>query len=170
MEYILLLTIIASSLIWLPAASVLFTLLHSAEELVGPGGPIWDNFGKITNVKLPNKLGFIMFTGGLSTSLIILAALGYSGNFIALSILLGARLGDTIISHFTLRLTGVSNPNPGLMTTPLYILESILIISNWNAYLHPAYILIGVAFFAAVLPTMFFIGKIFPQLQREKYV
>jgi hypothetical protein len=62
-----------------------FTLLHSYQEWKGAGAPLWRNFGAIVGLKIPDWLGFLGFTVGLTFLLFavgligIMAPLGSSG-------------------------------------------------------------------------------------------
>lgn len=143
--------------------SVFFTIIHAVEELIGDGGPLWDNFGRIVGVRLPYFLGFILFTAGLAGILIFCSFRAYCWSSpIFLSLLFGARVGDTLISHWGLYWTGLSDPNPGLYSTALYVTESFLIYLFAGDMLLLSYILLGAAFFASVLPTLWLAGRIIP--------
>src|ERR1700760_4252232 len=106
-----------------------FTLVHSWLELKSDGAPLWRNFGAIVGVEIPDLLGFLGFTVGLTLALLalgfvgILAPLSPACTAFALGALIGARLSDTIVSHVALYLMGY-RPNPGLISTPLYVLEA----------------------------------------------
>ena len=78
------------------------------------------------------------------------------------TLLFGARVGDTLISHWGLYWTGLSDPNPGLYSTALYVAESFLIYLFAGDILLLSYILLGAAFFASVLPTLWLAGRIIP--------
>lgn len=142
-------------------ASIIFTLLHAADEFFNEGGPLWENFGEIVGTRLPYRLGFALFSVGLPCLLILAAffAYLYQSPF-ALSVMVGARLGDTVISHWWLWLTGLSSPNPGLQTTPLYVLEAAAVLFlfgvSWPG------VLVGAGFFLAVLPVLRLSRRIFP--------
>jgi hypothetical protein len=136
------------------ALSLAFTVIHAAEEWFGKGGPLWDNFGRIVGVRLPPVLGFLLFIVGLAASLAALSYLGYlAGSVLAISLLLGARLGDSLFSHWGLYVLGLSNPNPGIKSTVLYVIESGIFIWMYTSSLS-AFGLLGAAFFAAVLPSL----------------
>lgn len=153
------------------AASMTFTILHLVEELCGRGGPLWDNFGMIVGVRLPDWLGFALFSVALAVGLGVLAMVGYGGgNAACLSVLLGARLGDVLVSHWGLWLVGLSRPNPGIWTTPLYALEGAALLACWPLLAagppSPAGVLAGAGFFAAVLPTLWLAGRLVPAWRR----
>jgi hypothetical protein len=147
--------------------SIIATILHSTEELIGDGGPLWTNFGSIIGVRIPTLIGFLLFTVGLTTSLVFLGFAAYCyNNPIALSLLFGARVGDTLISHWGLRLLNLSNPNPGIYTTVIYVIEALLIFTFLSG-LMPLYIVLGGLFFAIVLPSLWIAGIIFPSWKKE---
>ena len=52
----------------------------------------------------------------------------------ALGALIGARLSDTVVSHVGLYLAGY-RPNPGLSSTPLYVLEAVVLAYVFQARL-----------------------------------
>ena len=56
----------------------------------------------------------------------IIGPLGDSGTAGALGVLIGARLSDTIVSHVLLYTVGY-RPNPGLSSTPLYVVEAVFL-------------------------------------------
>ena len=111
-------------------ADIAITCLHSWQEWKGEGGPLWRNFGAIVGLEIPDVWGFVFFTLGLTLTMSaigIVAILGLFGpacTAFALGMLIGARLSDTLISHVLLNGIGY-RPNPGLMSTPLYVLEAI---------------------------------------------
>lgn len=138
--------------------SLLSSFLHSQEELIGKGGPLWDNFGRIVGIKLPYPVGYLIFTLGLTATLWAISFCAYLDiNTFWLSVLCGARLIDCIISHWLLRIIGKSDPNPGLYTTPFYFLEAV-----WIAYTYQVDILgfiLGGAPFVFVLPLLWITGR-----------
>ena len=153
-------------LIALFLVSSLFTLIHITEELLGDGGPLWENFGRIVGVQLPDRLGFGLFTVGLPIALIAVAWVGYLVHVdIMLSLLIGLRLGDSVISHWGLRVTNLSNPNPGIYSTALYVLEAAVafwLVDSLNWIWFGA----GWVVFAGVLPGLWLTGIIIPKWRK----
>lgn len=159
MEILLVAVLLLSSPVIHLIASGTATLLHAAEELWGDGGPLWDNFGDIVHVRVDPVFGFLAFSVGLPLALAYWAYWAYlEGSVVAISLLFGARVGDTLISHWGLWALGWSDPNPGIWTTGLYVLEAILIAANFS--LLPWYCLAGAGFFATVLPGLKLYGAI----------
>ena len=106
--------------------SLLITITHVLEELLGEGGPLWKYFGAISEVNISDRIGFLLFTIGLTITLGVITAFGYLANSeFAISLLLGARIGDSIFSHWVLAF--IKRPNPGIYTTLLFVAESIFI-------------------------------------------
>ena len=118
-------------------ADFAITSLHSYQEWKGLGAPLWRNFGAIVGFDFPDRCGFWLFTATLTLFLFaigfvgIIGPLGPYSTAAALGVLIGARLSDTIISHSLLYVVGY-RPNPGLSSTPLYVLESLFI--SWFFY------------------------------------
>lgn len=112
---------------WFVVASCLFTLVHLVSEVHDDGGPLWDYFGPLAGVVVPDLLGFLTFTAGLGAALFTISCLAwwYEHSW-ALSLLLGLRVGDAVISHWTPQLLG-KRPNPGLRSSWLYAGEAILL-------------------------------------------
>jgi hypothetical protein len=88
---------------------------------------------------------------------------------------LGARLGDSIISHWTLFLLGY-RPNPGLSSTVLYALEAILILAAFQPGFHlqrtAAWcgFVIGFGFFLVIIPLLMLLRRFFKPWQRERWI
>jgi len=170
----------APLLILILAASFAITALHSWQEWKGEGGPLWRNFGAIAGVKIPDPLGFLVFTAGLTLVLWVLALSGIAGwprwisPAFALGALIGARVSDTLVSHVLLNALGY-RPNPGLSSTPLYIIEALFLIVAFRAGLaaDPASacwgIVAGVAVFVAVLPLLWLLQLLIPGWRRERW-
>jgi hypothetical protein len=173
----------ASLLILIVAANFAITALHSWQEWKGPGAPLWRNFGAIVGLKIPDWLGFLGFTLALTLTLWILGLMGIAGWLpivgpvghscaaFALGAVIGARLSDTLVSHVLLHYRGY-RPNPGLSSTPLYVLEALFIIVAFHAGLQAAPlwaaigILLGAGFFVAVLPFLRWLRSKIPALQQ----
>lgn len=154
-----------------------FTLLHSWQELKSDGAPLWRNFGAIVGVEIPDQLGFLGFTVGLTLALFalgfvgIIAPLNATCTAFALAALIGARLSDTVVSHVGLYLMGY-RPNPGLSSTPLYVLEAGFLAYVFHARLlaDPFAAKVGLAcgaiFFLLVLPALWLVRCVVPTWRR----
>ena len=163
-----------------------FTALHSYQEWRGEYVPLWRVFGAVVGVRVPNLLGFLLFTVGLTLLLWGIGLAGIAGWFplhgavkpetavIALGALIGARIADTLISHWGLYLLGY-RPNPGLKSTPLYVLEAIFLLATfWKGlaqYSHQGWkgFGYGVLFFALVLPVVSLLRAV-PSCRRDRWV
>lgn len=157
---------------WAPlclfSLSVLGTVLHLTDEVLSDGGPIWDNFGAIVGVRLPWTVGFTLFTVALGVVLAGIAAGGYLLEWDwCLSLLLGLRIGDVCISHLGYYALGWSDPNPGFNTIALYAVEAA-VLAAWPAvWCWPA-LLVGLTFFALVLPALAIAGELVPSWRRHQ--
>jgi hypothetical protein len=170
----------APLLILILAANFAITALHSWQEWKRAGGPLWRNFGAIVGVKIPDWLGFLGFTAGLTLTLWALAMIGIAGwprwiaPAFALGALIGARVSDTLISHVLLNALGY-RPNPGLSSTPLYIIEALFLIVAFRAGLAADWpsarcgIIAGAGFFVAVLPGLWLLRLLIPGWRRERW-
>ena len=168
----------ASLLLLVLAADFAITAIHSWQEWKGAGGPLWRNFGAIVGVKIPDWLGFLGFTAGLTLGLWALALIGIAGwprwipPAFALGALIGARVSDTLVSHVLLNALRY-RPNPGLPSTPLYIIEALLLIWAFRAGLaaDPTSacwgIIVGAGFFVVVLPLLWLARLLIPGWRRE---
>ena len=146
--------------IGLLALSIILTIIHASQER---RGKLWRQFGAIAGIRIADWVGLTIFFAGLIVLLALVAALGLTGWFgslepawgvAAIGALIGARLGDTAFSHVTLHLQGY-RPNPGLSSTPLYLLEAaaLQVIYLPGILAHSAFALAGIG--AAAL--LFFI-------------
>jgi hypothetical protein len=170
----------APLLVLILAADFAITTLHSWQEWKGAGGPLWRNFGAIVGAKIPDPLGFLVFTAGLTLGLWALALIGIAGwprwipPAFALGTLIGARVSDTLISHVLLNGLGY-RPNPGLSSTPLYIIEALFLIAAFRAGLGADWasahwgIIAGAGFFVAVLPLLWLLRLAVPGWRRERW-
>lgn len=109
------------------AASVLATVVHTADEIVSEQQTIVEYLADV--YPLFPRLGYVagllalLAFGGAQ---VWLAVAGYAGGCRAcLWALLAVRLGDCVVSHWEPWLAG-RRPNPGLSTTPLYALDAAL--------------------------------------------
>jgi hypothetical protein len=161
-----------------------FTLIHVLQEWKGEAVPVWRVFGAIVGVWIPNRLGFALFTLTLTviewavslaaiTGWPIVGSLGMPAAAGALGVLMGARVGDSVVSHWGLYALGY-RPNPGLSSTVLYVAETVFILSTFWKGLSPAPgaawvgIAIGVLFFCLVLPTLRCL-RLIPGWRREQW-
>lgn len=176
----------APLLVLIVAANFAITALHSWQEWKGPGAPLWRNFGAIAGVKIPDRLGFLGFTVLLTATLWALGLIGIAGWFpfvgavssgcaaFALGAVIGARLSDTLVSHVLLHRRGY-RPNPGLTSTPLYVLEAVFLIVAFHAGLQAAPwwaafgIFLGAGSFVAVLPLLRWLRTKIPSWQRDPW-
>jgi hypothetical protein len=170
----------APLLILILAANFAITALHSWQEWKGAGAPLWRNFGAIVGVKIPDPLGFVGFTAALTLTLWALALIGIAGwprwiaPAFALGALIGARLSDTLVSHVLLNTLGY-RPNPGLSSTPLYVLEALFLIVAFRAGLTADWasakcgIIAGAGFFVVVLPGLWLLRFLAPGWRRERW-
>ena len=162
------------------AADIVITCLHSWQEWKGDGAPLWRNFGAIVGVKIPDPLGFAVFTAGLTLILWALALIGIAGwphgiaPAFALGALIGARVSDTLISHVLLYALGY-RPNPGLSSTPLYIIGALFLIVAFRAGLAADWpsarcgIIVGAGLFVVVLPSLWLLQLLIPGWRRERW-
>lgn len=170
----------AAVLVLILAADFAITLLHSYQEWKGAGAPLWRNFGAIVGFRVPDGFGFFGFSVVLTLTLFIIGFIGITGLFgpgataFALGALIGARVSDTFVSHVLLHAIGY-RPNPGLSSTPLYILEALFIAWFFQASLAAAPVWAfrgldaGIAAFVVVLPTLWGLRFIFPACQRPRW-
>jgi hypothetical protein len=169
-----------SLLVLILAADFAFTALHSWQEWKGSGGPLWRNFGAIVGLDIADSFGFLGFTVGLTLMLFavgfvaIIAPFGGTWGAFALGALIGARLSDTLVSHVGLYVRGY-RPNPGLSSTPLYVLEACFLAFVFHALLSAnsstaiVGFVAGAGFFVAVLPVLRLGRLVFPSRQRSPW-
>jgi hypothetical protein len=167
-------------LVLILVADFAITLLHSYQEWKGVGAPLWRNFGAIVGLDIPDWFGFPGFTVGLSLALLTTGFVGFTGllgpgvTAFALGALIGARLSDTLISHVLLHGVGY-RPNPGLSSTPLYVLEALFIFVVFKARLEVAPgcaklgLALGVLAFLSVLPLLLVLRWIVPAWSRPRW-
>ena len=164
-----------------------FTGIHTYQEWRGEAAPLWRVFGAVVGLRLPNWLGFLLFTVTLTLVLWGVGLAGIAGWLAcvghlspqkavgALGILIGARIADTLISHWGLYALGY-RPNPGLKSTPLYVLEAVFILLTfWNGLAHDPHaalrgFAIGAGFFILVLPVLRVVRVIAPPWRREPWM
>ena len=156
------------------------TSFHSYQEWSGIGAPLWRNFGAIVGLDVPDRWGFLFFTIALTMILFLIGFVGIMGPLGvgwtsgALGALIGARLSDTLISHVLLYSVGY-RPNPGLSSTPLYVLEAIFIVWAFQTSLtaYPAFagvgFALGVLAFVVVLPILLLVRWMNPAWKRPPW-
>jgi hypothetical protein len=144
-------------------ADFALTSFHSYQEWKARGAPLWRNFGAIVGLDISDKWGFRIFTVSLTLILFVIGFVGIIGPLgagltaAALGALIGARLSDTVVSHVLLHSLGY-RPNPGLSSTPLYVVEALFIALAFQARLAAAPgcakfgFAVGVVSFVLVLP------------------
>jgi hypothetical protein len=151
------------------AINFALSALHVFQEWRGSKVPLWRVFGAVVGVWIPNWLGFLLFT---LTLLLLLWGIGLAGitgwipavglldlslSVGALGTIIGARISDSIFSHWLLYGLGY-RPNPGIQSTPLYIVEAIFILVTFRKGLSlvPRAACLGFAlgaiFFILILP------------------
>jgi hypothetical protein len=163
-----------------------FSAVHAYEEWRGEGVPLWRVFGAIVGLWLPNSLGFLLFTLGLTLILWSAGLLAIAGwlPFVgdvplhtaagALGFIIGGRISDTLVSHWALYAAGY-RPNPGLKSTPLYVLEAtVLLVAFWQGLsLAKGAAVWGSAFgaglFVLVLPLLRACRRIAPSWRRTPW-
>jgi len=164
-------------------ANLAFTLLHILQEWKGEDVPLWRVFGAVVGTFIPNGLGFLSFTIALCALQWLIGLIGVTGwpdgvrplAIGAIGALVGARIADSIVSHWCLYALGY-RPNPGLSSTVLYTIEAIFILIVFRkAYsLDPVALrigfLCGAGFFVAVLPSLWILHVLIPAWRREKWV
>jgi len=148
-----------------------FSAFHSYQEWRGTKAPLWRIFGAVVGVWVPNWVGFLAFTIGLTLLLWCVGLMAIAGwlpvighlteptAVVALGALIGARISDTLVSHWGLYAVGY-RPNPGLSSTPLYVLEAaFILLTFWQGLSsHPVAarwgFVLGAGFFILVLPAL----------------
>jgi hypothetical protein len=161
-------------------ADFAITSLHSYQERSGVGAPLWRNFGAIVGLDVPDRWGFPIFTVFLTLALFTIGFIGIMGPLGpgwtagALGALIGARLSDTLVSHVLLYGMGY-RPNPGLSSTPFYLLEAIFIGWTFQAPLtaDPGSAMVGLALgalsFIVVLPALRLVRWAIPAWRRPPW-
>jgi hypothetical protein len=176
----------ALALFLILGANWAFTLVHVLQEWKGESVPLWRVFGAVIGLFVPNKFGFATFTVGLCLVqwlIGVMAITGWIPPFVpastpywALGALVGARIADSVVSHWLLY--GLRyRPNPGLSSTALYAIEAIFILLTF----HKAYVLnphawrfgfvCGAGFFIVLVWLGLWLLRIFvPSLRRDRWV
>ena len=163
-----------------------FTLIHILQEWRGTHVPLWRVFGAVVGLWIPHWFGFATFTlllcalqwaVGLTAIAGWLPIVGVSLpiGVGALGALIGARLADSVISHWTLYALGY-RPNPGLSSTVLYCLEAtFLLFAFWKGLSQESAaasigFACGYAFFCLVLPALRALRLAVPPWRRNSWV
>jgi hypothetical protein len=163
-----------------------FSAIHAYEEWRGEGAPLWRVFGAIVGLWVPNWAGFLVFTVALTLALWgaglagICGCLPIVGHSLpatvgALGVIIGARISDTLVSHWGLYALGY-RPNPGLKSTPLYVLEAVFIaLTFWKGLsLAPCAawtgVAVGAVVFILVVPGLRALRTIWPSWARAPWV
>jgi hypothetical protein len=141
--------------------SAVGSVVHFLDEVDGDPRPLWEEFGRVAGVWVPALPGLAAFAG-LAAATLALAAGGYwCGSGWALSLLLGARVGDLLFSHVGLRALAGSDPNPGFWTAVVfYGSEVVLALLFLPDTLTPAWVAVGVWAFALPIPTLCLLGRV----------
>jgi hypothetical protein len=154
----------ATALALILSANVACTLLHLWQEWKGEV-PLWRVFGAIGGLCVPHAIGFAVFTAGLGAALLLAAliafvgVLGVTAGAAALGFLIGARIADSVVSHWRLYAIGY-RPNPGLSSTVLYVFEAAYLLwAFWKGLsAHPfaaaGGFVLGAGTFILVLPAL----------------
>ena len=163
---------------------LVFTAIHIYEEWRGEYVPLWRVFGAIVGIRLPNWIGFLGFTVVLTLALWAAGLAGIGGWLFgpvtqgtaawALGAVIGARISDTLVSHWGLYALRY-RPNPGLKSTPLYVVEAVFLLATFWKGLAAAPglawcgIAVGALFFILVLPGLGLLRAV-PSWRRERWI
>jgi len=153
---------------------LLLTLVHVVQEFKGR---FWNYFGGIAGVRVPDWLGFALFSIGLTLLLWSLAFAALAGglspfidvpdrwSMACLGAIIGGRIADGFFSHIRLDRAGY-RPNPGLESVPYCFAEAaaLAVLFAPGLRMHALWALAGVAagvlFFWSVLPGFRLIRRI----------
>jgi hypothetical protein len=168
------------------AANIAFTGVHVWQEWKGERWPLWRVFGAIVGLRLPNWIGFLVFTVTLALGQWVLGLMAYAGwlplfgmvptslAIWSLGAILGGRIADCCVSHWGLWLLRY-RPNPGLSSTVLYTLEAVVILVAFRKGLaaNPGAawcgVLVGAGLFIAVIPALALWRMLAKSWQREPW-
>ena len=91
-------------------------------------------FGAVVGTFIPNWVGFLSFTVALCLLQWLVGLIGITGwvdgrplAIWAIGVVVGARIADSVVSHWGLYSLGY-RPNPGLSSTVLYTIEAVFIL------------------------------------------
>jgi hypothetical protein len=167
--------------------SVVLSSWHLSEEYKGR---LWRYFGAIAGVRVSDTAGKLVFTGGLSISLLLAAVLllriadESSGlGVLGAGFLLGGRVSDWWNSHYRKFRAGYKWPvgfrgNPGLLSSWFYLADSALLIYLLLTFeetcrAKPLWLasglLAGTVTFVVVIPLIRLVGKLFPSLKEPPW-
>jgi hypothetical protein len=170
------------ALVLILGVDLTLTLVHSVQELKGH---LWRYFGAIAGIRIPDVLGFFLFSLVLTAILWAVSLAGIAGwlpirgrlpenvAMAAVAGLIGGRLSDRRYSHVRLDRQGF-RPNPGLSSTPYYLAEAVvltvLFLPGLWGHLKAAAVgfLIGWLFFYSVLPLLRSL-RVIPALRRDPW-
>lgn len=143
--------------------SGLLSLGHALEETLGENGPLWDYVAdRVRGRALPDTLGLLLLGVALPAALLAVAAMGYCfGSMVFLSLLAGARIGDSVFTHIVPGFL-VPVPNPGVETACLYLGEAVLVLLYLGSALTAWAFLLGMLPFALLWPTAWVAARIWP--------
>ena len=125
---------------WVTAAGVALLLINMALSLVHTNqertGKLWEYFGHVEGVKIPEPLGFLGFFLVL-TGVLWIVGVGAFTNWLSsyhlpgialIGGIIGARLSDSFYSHLLLnRRYDKYAANPGLASVPYYLVEAAVL-------------------------------------------
>ena len=164
-----------------------FSAFHSYQEWRGEKAPLWRVFGAVVGVFVPHWLGFLFFTIVLTLVLWGVGLAGITGwlpvvghvteptAIVALGAIIGARISDTLVSHWGLYALGY-RPNPGLPSTPLYVLEAaFIVVTFWQGLSRHSVaawwgFALGAGAFILVLPLLRRVRLIAPACRRPPWI
>jgi len=161
------------------AINLSLTLIHSIQELKGR---LWRYFGGIAGIRIPDAVGFPTFFLGLTlllwavgfvaiTGYVPLIGFSQGAALGCVGALIGARLSDSLHSHFLLDRQGF-RPNPGLGSTSFYLAEAVILTILFLPGLRARWIpaafgfLAAWAFFSSILPFLRLAREVVPWLRR----
>jgi hypothetical protein len=172
----------ALAMLLILGANFAFTLIHILQEWKGEDVPLWRVFGAVVGTYIPNWVGFLGFTVLLCAAQWLIGLIGITGwvdgralAIWAIGVLVGARIADSVVSHWALYALRY-RPNPGLSSTVLYTIEALFILIVFHkAYsLEPVVwrcgFLVGAGFFILVLPLLWALHLLIPSWRRDKWV
>lgn len=125
--------------------SVLFTIVHTLEEVLGKGGPLWVYLARIAKLYIPPRLGEIAVCILTPAMTVAATSIVYTNQHPWwVGLLLGLRLGDCACTHWLPWLL-YPNSNPGIVSTILYLSEATLLVVFFHVNMIGA--CVGVAVF-----------------------
>jgi hypothetical protein len=145
--------------------NLVLSVLHTNQERQGK---LWNYFGHVEGVKIPDALGLAVFFVGLTAVLWIVGFFAFTNLASSISVpgialiggIIGARLSDSFYSHLLLyKKYDKYAANPGLQSVPYYLVEAAVLlviffpglVSGWPA---GAGFVLGWAGFAVIRPSL----------------